>query len=94
MRSVEDVLGHWLTIHIVSTARPHDAAARETASFFRSLLASDFGVTAVAAGKDEQSGHYIVEYERGGEKRVARFSIELAEAMWRQMEVEPEKYGW
>ncbi|ADI27459.1 MULTISPECIES: hypothetical protein [Geobacillus] len=93
MKSVQDALYNWLTIHIVAKARPHDAAARDTASFFRAILENDFGVTAVDAVKDETNGQYIVEYVRGGETRAACFPLELAEAMWRQIEAEPEKYG-
>ncbi|ABO66315.1 MULTISPECIES: hypothetical protein [Geobacillus] len=93
MKSVQEALYNWLTIHLVANARPHDAAARDTASFFLSILESDFGVTAVNAVKDEANGQYVVEYVRGGEKHSSYFPAELAEAIWRQIEAEPEKYG-
>jgi len=93
MKSIQDALYNWLTIHLVADARPHDAAAHDTAVFFLEILESDFGVTAVNAAKDEMNGRYVVEYVCGGEKKAAYFPVELAEALWRQIEAEPEKYG-
>ncbi|MED5072476.1 hypothetical protein P9857_00015 [Anoxybacillus geothermalis] len=93
MKSVQDALYNWLTIEIVAAARPHDEAARDTASFFLAILENNFGVTAVKAAKDEASGRYVVEYRCGGETKTAHFPVELAEAIWRQSEAEPEKYG-
>lgn len=89
MKSLQDALYNWLTIYVVAQARPDDAAAQETAAFFKEILKRDFNVTKVKAKKEAM---YIVEYEKNGEEKSARFPTELIESMLKQIEEAPEKY--
>lgn len=89
MKSLQDSLYNWLTIYVVAQARPDDAAAQETAAFFKEILKRDFNVTKVKVKKEAM---YIVEYEKDGEEESARFPTELIEAVLKQIEEAPEKY--
>ncbi|AEH48733.1 hypothetical protein [Parageobacillus thermoglucosidasius] len=89
MKSLQDALYNWLTIYVVARARPDDAAAQETAAFFKEILKRDFHVTNVKVKKEAK---YIVEYKKDGEEESACFPAELIEAMLKQIEEAPEKY--
>jgi hypothetical protein len=89
MKSLQDALYNWLTIYVVAQARPDDTAAQETAAFFREILKRDFNVTKAEVKKEDM---YIVEYERDGEQKSARFPIEFIDVMLKQIEEAPEKY--
>ena len=45
MKSVQDSLYNWLTIKVVSDARPEDIAATETEEMFLSILTEEHGIT-------------------------------------------------
>lgn len=53
MKSLQDALYNWLTIYVVARARPDDAAAQETAAFFKEILKRDFHVTNVKVKKKQ-----------------------------------------
>ncbi|WP_071459309.1 hypothetical protein [Bacillus massilinigeriensis] len=90
MRSLQDSLYNWLTIKIVSDARPEDKAARETAELFASILADEYGVRYPEITVDEEL--YYVQAVSKGEEKKYRFPRELVEGMLSQINNEPEKY--
>lgn len=90
MQSVQDALYNWLTIKIVSDARPDDTAAKETKEHFEGLLYSDHGLTNILVTKDEQM--YFVSYEQNNESKKKRFPVELIEVLLNQINADPEKY--
>lgn len=90
MQSVQDSLYNWLTIKIVSDARPADAAARDTKELFEDILYSDHGLSNIEITKDDLM--YYVSYTQQNETKKNRFPIELIEVLLNQMNAEPEKY--
>ncbi|CAM3693484.1 hypothetical protein [Mesobacillus zeae] len=90
MRSLQDSLYNWLTIKIVSEARPEDSAARETAELFESILVEEYGVKEPEVTTDEEM--YYISVMTKGETKKYRFPRELIEVMRDQISSEPEKY--
>ena len=54
MKSVQDSLYNWLTIKVVSDARPEDIAATETEEMFLSILKEEHGITDLMIHKEEE----------------------------------------
>lgn len=90
MQSVQDSLYNWLTIKIVSDARPDDSAAKETKELFEDILLSDHGLSNIEITKDDLM--YYVSYTQNNENKKSRFPVELIEVMLNQINNEPEKY--
>ncbi|QFT88720.1 hypothetical protein FIU87_08695 [Bacillus sp. THAF10] len=90
MRSIQDTLYNWLTIKVVSEARPEDTSARETTALFKGILYEDHQLSNIEVTKDDLM--YFVEYDKDGERHKVRFPIELIDVMLEQMLDEPEKY--
>ena len=90
MNSVQDALYNWLTIKIVSDARPDDTAATETKQLFDEILTNEHQVTNIEITTDEHM--YYVTYHHGGESKKTRFPRELIEITLNQINLNPEKY--
>lgn len=90
MQSVQDSLYNWLTIKIVSDARPEDLAAKETTELFEDILLSDHGLSSIEITKDDLM--YYVSYTQNNESKKSRFPVELIEVMLNQINSEPERY--
>ncbi|MGG5253089.1 hypothetical protein ACQYAD_06300 [Neobacillus sp. SM06] len=90
MQSVQDALYNWLTIKIVSDARPDDTAAKETKDLFEGMLYGDHGLSDIEVTKDETM--YYVSYTQKNKSKKTRFPVELIEIMLNQINSEPEKY--
>ncbi|WP_043933473.1 hypothetical protein [Bacillus sp. EB01] len=90
MRSVQDTLYNWLTIKVVSDARPDDTAAQETKQMFDEMLVENHGVSDIKIETDEEM--YYVHYVREGESKKTRFPRELIEVMLNQINLEPDKF--
>ncbi|WP_312469138.1 hypothetical protein [Neobacillus sp.] len=90
MKSLQDALYNWLTIKIVSDARPDDTAATETREFFEEMLTTQHHVSNIETSKDDVM--YYVSYQQGGEMKKNRYPRELIEIMLIQINQEPDKY--
>jgi hypothetical protein len=90
MKSLQDTLYNWLTIKVVADARPDDSAAKETFELFDDILKTEHQVSNIEVEKDEVM--YFITFEKDGEKKKARFAVELIDIMYDQIEQEPEKY--
>jgi hypothetical protein len=90
MRSAQDALYNWLTIKVVSDARPDDTAAKETKDLFDEILANEHHVTNIEISKDETM--YFVSYHEGEEAKKTRFPRELIEVTLNQINENPDRY--
>ena len=90
MKSLQDALYNWLTIKVVSDARPDDGPAKETTTLFEEILTDEYGVKNIQVSKDERM--YSLQFEKDGEERSSKFPIELIEVMLNQIQSEPEKF--
>jgi hypothetical protein len=90
MKSLQDALYNWLSIKVVSDARPLDLSAVETTELFDNILREEHGLKNILVKKDER--WYIVQYEKDGEEKVSKFPIELIDVMLTQIEAEPDKF--
>ncbi len=90
MHSLQDALYNWLTIKVVSDARPNDTAAAETLKHFDEMLANEYQLANVEISKDNSM--YYVNYQKGEESNKTRFPRELIEVMLEQINLAPEKY--
>lgn len=90
MKSLHDVLYNWLTIKVVSDARPSDSAAKDTTDLFEEIMTTEYGVSDIDISKDESM--YYISYTQAGESKKDRFPIELIEVMLNQINENPEKY--
>lgn len=90
MKTLQDALYNWLTIKIVSNARPDDSAAKETTELFEEILLTKFGATDLEISKDKTLYH--ISYTHEGEKKENRFPIILADFTLDQINENPERY--
>jgi hypothetical protein len=90
MKNVRDTLSNWLTIKVVSDARPGDLAAIDTVKLFESILKDDYLVDNIKIKKDEVLYHLT--YDVNGEEKIIHFPVELIDLMLNQMQAEPEKF--
>jgi hypothetical protein len=90
MRSAQDALYNWLTIKIVSDARPDDTAAKETTALFEEILRDEHHLSNIEITTDEIM--YYVTYQEGKESKKTRFPRELIEVTLNQINQNPEKY--
>lgn len=90
MKSLQDAIYNWLTIKIVSDARPDDTAARETAELFEKILAEEHEVESHEMKRDALM--YYVTVQQGGNTKEYRFPRDLIEVMLDQIRQEPDKY--
>lgn len=82
-----DALFNWLQIEVVAKARPDDRSARDTADFFRSILAEDHGVAELTYEKDTTMYH--LRYTTAGEEKVQPFPNEAVHALLDAITNEP-----
>ncbi|HET7629542.1 MAG TPA: hypothetical protein VFK44_14310 [Bacillales bacterium] len=84
---LEEALYNWLSIKIVSDARPDDQAAADTHRFFREILEQDHGVDGleVTVADDE----YRVHYQIGGVESERCYPARTAQSLLRSIEAEP-----
>ena len=90
MKLVQDSLYNWLTIKIVSDARPEDIAATETEEMFLSILKEEHGITDLIFHKEEE--FYQLAYRLKDESKTTRFPRELVEGMLDQINESPDRY--
>jgi hypothetical protein len=90
MRSAQDALYNWLTIKVVSDARPGDTAAKETKELFDDILINEHHVSNVEITTDEVM--YYVTYQVNGEAKKTRYPRELIEITLDQINQNPDKY--
>ncbi|XJZ28361.1 hypothetical protein ACF5W4_06095 [Bacillota bacterium Lsc_1132] len=90
MQSLQDALYNWLTIKIVSDARPDDNAAKDTKDLFEGMLFSDHGLSNIEVTKDDMM--YYISYTQKNECKKSQFPVELIEVLLNQINLEPEKY--
>lgn len=90
MKTTRDTLFNWLTIKVVSDARPDDKAAMDTKHLFETILKDDFHVGNIQVEKGEDL--YFLTYEENGEGKEIRFPVELVDLMLNQIQAEPEKF--
>lgn len=90
MKSLQDAIYNWLTIKVVSDARPDDNAARDTADLFEEILTNEYHISNIEVSTDET--FYHVSYLLEGETQKKRFPIEVIEFFLDQINKEPEKY--
>lgn len=88
--SLQDKLYNWLTIKVVTDARPEDTAAIDTKEMFEQLLADENGIQSPEVTMDEDM--YYIKVETDGNQKTYRFPRELIEVMLDQINDEPEKY--
>ncbi|PLR97429.1 hypothetical protein [Bacillus sp. T33-2] len=91
MKSVQDALYNWLTIKVVTDARPDDTAAKQTEDQFAQILEEEHSIESVDITKDDEM--YYISYEQNGERISTRFPRELIEVLLQQINQEPEKYA-
>ena len=90
MKSLQDAIYNWLTIKIVSNARPDDTAARDTAELFEKILAEEHQVESHEMKRDALM--YYVTVTQEGNVKEYKFPRDLIEVMLDQIEQEPDKY--
>lgn len=88
MASLQDTLYNWLTIKVVSNARPDDTAASNTTTFLEEMLHEEHGVSEMEIIQNDPM--YDVFYFHEGEKKKKRFPMELANFMLNQINENPE----
>ena len=90
MKSLQDAIYNWLTIKIVSDARPDDTAALETTQMFERMLADEHKVLSHEVKRDALM--YYVTVEQEDNSKEYRFPRDLIEVMLDQIRNEPDKY--
>ncbi|WP_042349075.1 hypothetical protein [Bacillus massiliigorillae] len=90
MKSLQDALYNWLSIKVVSDARPEDKAANETVAMFLKILEDDHNVSSLEITKDEDM--YYVTYEKSGISHTNRFPVELIECILMSINENPARY--
>ncbi|MEW8972298.1 MAG: hypothetical protein AB2411_16835 [Mesobacillus sp.] len=90
MKSLQDAIYNWLTIKIVSDARPEDTAAKETTELFEQILAEEHNVESKELKRDALM--YYVNVVQEGDSKEYRFPRDLIEVMLDQIRQEPDKY--
>ena len=90
MKSLQDAIYNWLTIKIVSDARPDDTAAVETTQLFENILAEEHKVESHEMKRDALM--YYVTIVQEGQSKEYRFPRDLIEVMLDQIRQEPDKY--
>ena len=90
MKSLQDAIYNWLTIKVVSDARPDDTAAKDTSDLFLEILTNEHHLSGIEVTTDET--FYYVSYLLDGESQKKRFPIEVIEFFLEQINKEPEKY--
>lgn len=90
MKSLQDAIYNWLTIKIVSDARPDDTAAVETTQLFEQILAEEHKVESHEMKRDAIM--YYVTVVQEGQSKEYRFPRDLIEVMLDQIRQEPDKY--
>lgn len=90
MKSLQDALYNWLTIKVVSDARPDDTAAKETVDLFEEILISDYHLANIEITTDDVM--YYVTFLQEGESKKQRFPREVIEVILNQINDEPDKY--
>lgn len=90
MNSVQDSLYNWLTIKVVSDARPEDAAAVETEVMFRDILEEEHEIAELEIHTDDV--FYYISYAQNEKTGQARFPRELIEVMLNQINESPDRY--
>nr|WP_295974674.1 hypothetical protein [uncultured Bacillus sp.] len=91
MESLQDAVYNWLTIKVVSDARPADTAAVETEKMFFSILETDHALSNIEVGKDETMYH--VSFIKTGKQENMRFPRDLIEVMINQINEAPDRYN-
>ncbi|NSL50732.1 hypothetical protein [Calidifontibacillus erzurumensis] len=91
MKNLQDAFYNWLSIKVVSNARPNDKAAQETLAYFDAVLKEDYHVEKILQ-IEEKEDLYYVHYMHQGEKKSMRFPKELVDFMLQAIEKEPHKY--
>lgn len=90
MKSLQDALYNWLSIKVVSDARPEDTAAKETVKMFRNIVESEHLVTLLEVEKTDDM--YYVTYTKEGKKAKSRFPVDLIDCMLEGINEHPERY--
>ncbi|WP_078554935.1 hypothetical protein [Bacillus alkalicellulosilyticus] len=89
--NLQDAIYNWLSIKVVSEARPEDQAAKDTYLFFDEMLKEDHHIEKLQISIE--SPWYIVTYvTTNGEKDTKNYPIELIDALLLSIESEP-KYN-
>lgn len=91
MKSLQDAFYNWLSIKVVSDARPNDKAAKETLEHFEVVLKEDHKIEEVVR-LEHNEDLYFVYYLLNGEEKSMRFPKDLIDFMLNAMEREPHKY--
>lgn len=90
MNSLQDAVYNWLSIKIVSDARPADLAAVETEKMFFSILETEYALSNIEIHKDEQM--YYVSFLKAGQEEKLRFPRDFVEVMLNQINEAPDRY--
>lgn len=90
MKSLQDALYNWLSIKVVSDARPDDVAAKETATMFLKILQDDHHVLSLEVTKDADM--YYVTYDKSGSSNTNRFPVDLIDCILISINENPERY--
>ncbi len=90
MKSLQDALYNWLSIKVVSDARPEDKAASETTEMFYTILLNDYNISDIHIQKEDEM--YMLSYTKEGQKGTSRFPAELIDCMLDSINENPERY--
>ncbi|MEH6942772.1 hypothetical protein [Bacillus sp. JJ722] len=90
MKSLQDALYNWLSIKVVSDARPDDTAAKETVAMFQKILQDDHRVSSLEVTRDDDM--YYVMYNQNGSSNTNRFPIDLIDCILISINENPERY--
>ena len=90
MKSLQDALYNWLSIKVVSDARPEDKAASETTEMFYAILLEEHKVADIDIQKADEM--YMLSYTKEGQKATSRFPAELIDCMLDSIKENPERY--
>ncbi|UOE92984.1 hypothetical protein [Alkalihalobacillus sp. LMS39] len=88
--NLQDAIYNWLSIKMVSDARPNDNAALDTYMFFDEILKQDHKIEKLEIKKE--GAWYIVDYWIEQKKDTKQYPIDLIDALLLSIESEP-KYN-
>ncbi|MFC5532157.1 hypothetical protein [Cohnella yongneupensis] len=83
--SLMDALFYWLQMKWVSSARPDDAAAKETLLFFAQILSEDHELTSFDVSSIEAAKVFVTYAAKDGTTRTVWFDRETVEQLNRDM---------
>jgi hypothetical protein len=88
---LQDALFNWLQMKVISDARPHDQAAKDTLDFFSEILGEDHHLSCFQVNHVDAT-MYHVQYEAEGKSKTQMFDRETVDRLLEDINSNP-KYN-